>query len=122
MMKILIGTTELEVINCYAYRYQNGKLVLKIELDQTVIAHDELKTLLKENTGDFVKITEKSVVTEVEGSDPITTVTEMKETYSGFSYTLSITDKEEKYFVELECISETERKLGDVQNELATQK
>lgn len=97
-MKITIGTTELTVTGCYAYRYQNGKLVLKIEVPQSEITHDDLKALIKGNTADIV----------CEKDDGTT------ETFSGFSYTLTILDKDDTYFVEVECVSETERKVADM--------
>lgn len=104
-MKITVGTTELTVTGCYAYRYQNGKLVLKIEVPQTEITHDSLKALIKGNTGDIV----------CEKDDGTT------ETFSGFVYTLTILDKDETYFVEVECVSETERKLANLQNAVTSQ-
>lgn len=99
-MKILVGTRELTVTSCYAYRYQNGKLVLKVDVPQTEIAHDELKELIKDNTDDIV----------------LTKDDETTETFSGFSYTLTILDKDDTYYVEVECISETERKVAELQH------
>lgn len=104
-MNILVGTTTLNVTNCYAYRYQNGKLVLKIDVPQTEIAHDDLKNLIKTNTADIV-------LTYDDGST---------ETFSGFSYTLTILDKDETYYVEVECISETERKVASMQRDISSQ-
>lgn len=104
-MRITVGERELVVKNCYAYRYQNGKLVLKIEVNQSEIAHDELKTLIKDNTDDI--ICEKEDGT--------------KEIFSGFRYTLSILDKDDTYTVEVECISEAERKIADLQHRVEEQ-
>lgn len=98
-MTVTIGTTTLNVNGCDAVRYASGKLVLKIVVPQTEIGHDELKTLLKENDGDIVKNNDDAL-----------------DTYTGFSYTLTILDRDDVYECELECISETERKLRDLQN------
>ena len=104
-MKVLIGSTELTVNNCYAYRYQNGKLVLKIEVPQSEIAHDDLKALLKDNTDDIIK---------VDGDN--------RETFSGFRYTLTILDRDDVYECEVECVSEMERKVGDLEKLLEEEK
>lgn len=100
-MKIIINNTELAVNSCYPYRYNNGKLVLKIEVQQGTITHDELKTLLKENTGDIV-------ATNDDGT---------QQTYSGFTYAVEITDKNEIYAVELLCQSEAEYQVGILKKE-----
>lgn len=96
-MFIRIAETELNVNNAYAFRYANGKLVLKIEVPQSEIDHDDLKALLKENQGDIIK---------VDG--------DKTETFTGFSYTVVITDRDDVYECEVECVSETERKVGDL--------
>ena len=105
-MKILIGQTELEVNNCYSYRYQNGKVVLKIEVDQETIGHDELKALLKNNTEDIVRLADDGTVAE---------------TYSGFYFTVSILDKDNIYECEVECVSVAERKIADQNRIIAEQ-
>lgn len=103
-MFIRISTTEINVNNAYAFRYANGKLVLKIEVPQSEIEHDDLKALLKENQGDIVK---------VDG--------DKTETFTGFSYTVIITDRDEVYECEVECVSEVERKVGDLRVVIAGQ-
>lgn len=103
-MTIKIGTTTLNVTECYAYRYQNGKLVLKITLPKTEIGHDDLYDLVKNNTGDVL----------------LTNDDQSTETFSGYSYTLTILTNDTEYQVEVECISETERKVGNLQTDLNT--
>lgn len=95
-MKLSIGNTELTVKNCYALRYQNGKLVLKIEVGQEAIGHDDLKALLKNNTGDII----------------LTKDDESTETFSGFGYTVQILDRDDVYECELECTSESTYQIG----------
>lgn len=46
-MTVKIGTTTINVTECYAFRYQNGKLVLKITVPKTEIGHDDLYNLVK---------------------------------------------------------------------------
>lgn len=109
-MKVLINSTELTVLNCYAYRYSSGKLVLRMEIPQTDISHDDLKILLKENTGDIVA-----------SKDDGTT-----ETFTGFHYQVRISDSEtpegvEVHSCEIECMSETEFQLGILQRTVASQ-
>lgn len=103
-MFITVNGTILNVTDCYAYRYNDGKLVLKIIVPQTEIGHDALKVLLKTNEGDIVKNNEGQL-----------------ETYSGFRYTLTILDRDDVYECEVECVSETERKVGDLKNEVSNQ-
>lgn len=110
-MKVLINSSELEVLNCYAYRYSSGKLVLRIEIPQADISHDNLKTLLKENTGDIVAVKD-------DGST---------ETFTGFHYQVRIADSEtpegvEIHSCEIECMSESEFQLGILQRTVETQK
>lgn len=97
-MKILIGTKELAVTNCYTYRYGNGKVTLRIEMLQEEISHDELKALLK-NAEEIVCVKDDNT----------------QQSFSGFRNTIvSITDKTELvneieteiFFVELEFQSE----------------
>lgn len=103
-MTVKIGTTTINVTECYAYRYQNGKLVLKITLPKTEIGHDDLYDLVKNNTGDVL----------------LTNDDQSTETFSGYSYTLTILTNDTEYQVEVECISETERKVGNLQTDLNT--
>lgn len=109
-MKIIINSTELAVLNCYAYRYQNGKLVLKIEISQTEIGHDNLKVLLKENTEGITVVRDDGTA----------------ETFSGFHYQVRITDMAledgtEIYACEIENVSENEYQIGILQQTLAVQ-
>lgn len=109
-MKVLINLSELTVLNCYAYRYSNGKLVLRIEIPQSDISHDDLKTLLKENAGDIIAI-----------KDDGTT-----ETFTGFHYQVRISDSEtpegvEIHSCEIECVSENEFQIGILQRTVAQQ-
>lgn len=103
-MTVKIGTTTLNVTECYAFRYQNGKLVLKITLPKTEIDHDDLFDLVKNNEDDII-LTNDDQSTEV---------------FSGYSYTLTILTNDTEYQVEVECISETERKVGNLQTDLNT--
>lgn len=103
-MTVKIGTTTINVTECYAYRYQNGKLVLKITLPKTEIGHDDLYDLVKNNTGDVL----------------LTNDDQSSEVFSGYSYTLTILTNDTEYQVEVECISETERKVGNLQTDLNT--
>lgn len=118
-MKLFVGTRELIVTNCYPYRYNNGKLVLKMDVAQENIRQDELKALLKDNTDDIICIKENG----------------KQEIYSGFYRTLSITDTEKEildsngevigtheiYFVEIECISEATFQNGRLRQKIADQ-
>ncbi len=101
-MQIIVSNTTLNVLDARRFRYANGKLVLQIKIPQTEIAHDELKALLKNNKGDIVKMDGEKVL----------------ETFSGFSYTLTITDHNDVYDVEIECVSEVESKLEDTRTAL----
>ena len=110
-MKILVGTTELTVTNCYAYRYPNGKLVLKIETPQENISHDDLKTLLKNNTEDII-------LTRDDGKT---------ETFTGFHYQVKIADEVnaegvEIHSCEVECQSENDFQIGILQRTVEEQK
>lgn len=109
-MKITVGTTDLEVTSCYAYRYPNGKLILKIELPQTTITHDELRTLLKENTKDIV-------LTKDDNST---------ESFTGFHYQVKVSDDVtpdgvEIHSCEVECQSENDFQIGIMQRTIADQ-
>ena len=95
-MKIIINETELIVTNCYPFRYPSGKLVLKIEVLQSAIGHDDLKELLKNNTSDIILVKDD----------------ESQSSFSGFTYAVEITDKDEKYYCELLCQSESDYQIG----------
>ena len=96
-MKVLIGTQELLVRNHYAQRFPNGRLVLKMEIPEDEISYSDLKALIKGNTDDIV-------ATNDDGTE---------HTYSGFGYTVQITDKDDGYlYCELECVSEAEYQIG----------
>ena len=113
-MKVLVNNAELDVLNCYPYRFNNGKLVLRMEILQANIEHDALKALLKANTGDVVQINDDGTQTS----------------YSGFQHAVSITDKEEVidnvaqeiYFIEIECKSESDYLIGVLWSEIEKQK
>ena len=110
-MKLLIASTELTVTNCYAYRYPNGKLVLKIETPQENISHDDLKTLLKNNTEDIT-------LTRDDGKT---------ETFTGFHYQVKIADEVnaegvEIHSCEVECQSENDFQIGILQRTVEEQK
>ena len=110
-MKLLISSTELTVTNCYAYRYPNGKLVLKIETPQENISHDDLKTLLKNNTEDIT-------LTRDDGKT---------ETFTGFHYQVKIADEVnaegvEIHSCEVECQSENDFQIGILQRTVEEQK
>ena len=110
-MILLIASTELTVTNCYAYRYPNGKLVLKIETPQENIGHDDLKTLLKNNTEDIT-------LTRDDGKT---------ETFTGFHYQVKIADEVnaegvEIHSCEVECQSENDFQIGILQRTVEEQK
>ena len=109
-MKIKVGTTELNVINCYPYRFPNGKLVLKIEVSQSEIGHDDLRAFLKANKEDIILIKEDDTT----------------ETFAGFYYQVRIADSElpdgtEIHDCEIECVSENEYQIGILQRTVAEQ-
>lgn len=51
--KIVFGNNELPVTNAYAFRYPNGKVVLRVECDDTVTSEAPMK-LLKDNEDDIL--------------------------------------------------------------------
>lgn len=111
-MKILIGQTELEVLNCYAFRHGNGKLVLNLELLQEVMDATSLYNLIKNNTEDIV-------CTYDDGTQKI---------FSGFRYStnLTMTSKTDDtgvimqiYKAEVECVSEQEFQNGILKQQIA---
>ena len=103
-MKAIFNETELNVVGCLPHRYASGKLVLRVTVDQTVIGHDELKALIKSNTGDITVIRDD----------------ESQETYSGFNYNVQIIDDETNYICEIECKSELEYQLSLAKKEITT--
>ena len=103
-MRILIGNTELTVINCYPYEYQNGKRELKIWIPQSEIEYSALKTVLnEENTGEIV-------LTKDDGTT---------QTFVGYNTTYEITDKTEQgmavFYVVIQCVAEAERRALEAQ-------
>ena len=51
--KITFGNNELSVSNVYAFRYPNGKVVLRVECDESVTEEAPMK-LLKDNESDIL--------------------------------------------------------------------
>lgn len=102
-MNLVIKNTNLVVSDCYPYRFNNGKLVLRFTVDKAEIGHDQLYDLIKDNTEDILCQREDGSV----------------DVYSGFKYTLTILTKEDTYEVEVECVSEVERKVGELQRVIA---
>lgn len=101
-MILKIKETTLNVLNAYAFRFQNGRLVLRVEVPQTEISHDALKELFKTNTEDITKTNDDGRV----------------ETFGGFvsaedaPVIVKITDTTnengvEVYEVEAECVAES---------------
>ena len=111
-MKILIGQTELEVLDCYTFRFKNGRLVLNLKLLQEVVEISVLRTLIDKNKEDII-------CTHNDGT---------KKLFSGFSYSASytITNEENEdgtttpvYKVEVECTSEQEFQNGLLKQKIA---
>ena len=102
-MKILISNTELTATQCYAYEFANAKRELRITIPQSEIAYSDLKTILKENTGEIV-------LTKGDGTI---------QTFVGYATTYEITDKTEDdvdvFYVVIQCVAEAERRALEAQ-------
>ena len=72
--KIVFGEHELAVTNAYAFRYQNDKVVLRVECDPSVTEEASMK-LLKDNEDDILFYEYNEETKEYE----------LKMTYSGYS-------------------------------------
>lgn len=114
MSKLLIGTTELNVISCFAHEHVNGKRELKVTLLQSEITYDALKTLFKNEDGaDIIHTEDNGTVT----------------TYIGYKATVDITSTTTKEDVEVfvvvaKCVAEAERRAleAKAQAEVLTEK
>lgn len=110
-MKILVGETEIPVVNCYAYRYPTGRLVLNIDVIYDVISHDALRAIFVDNSSDIV-------LTKDDGKT---------ETFTGFYHQVKVsdnvreTDGTEIHSCEIECVSESEFQLGILQRKVQEQ-
>lgn len=107
-MKILIGTTELEVKECAPLRKPNGEVTLRITADKSRIGFDDFVTLLKENTADIQKLDDSGAVIDI---------------YSGFHYSvkMSYDSAKETYTAEVVCQSEAEFQNGILKKQIAEQ-
>lgn len=84
-MKILIGTTQLDVINIFAERdITNNKLYLKVDVAYSTIDYTVLKKLFKENTEDIKQMNEDGITID--------------NIYSGFIYQEPKDFEEEEYY------------------------
>lgn len=97
-MKIQIGGIEVNVKSCSARELQNGTRFLHIAFLQSEIEYAALKELLAANTGEII----------------LTKDDDTKRTFSGYTFTPEVTDKEEEdgtkvYFVVIKCVAEAER-------------
>ena len=100
MSKLLVGTTELNVLSCYAHEHVNGKRELRVTLLQTEKSYEELKALFKNEDGaDIIHTKDDGTV----------------HSYIGYKFTVDITgttNKEhgEVFNVVVKCVAEAERK------------
>ena len=107
-MRVLIGGTELTVMNCYPHEYQSGKRELRIWIPQSEIEYSALKAVLnEENTGEIV-------LTKDDGTT---------QTLVGYNTTYEITDKTESgvavFYVVIQCVAEAERRALEAKAEAA---
>ena len=99
-MKIIIDQTTLTVKNCYPYRYNNGKLVLKIEILKEAIGAGELLALCEELKNNALDI----MVVDDAG--------EVSQAYVGFHHNYNFSADGTQYTVELENESESRYQIG----------
>lgn len=105
-MKILIGSTELNVKKCFPRELPNGKRLLQITILQSEVEYAALKEILAANTGEIV-------LTKDDGTT---------QTFSGYTFTPEITDKTEEdgtavYYVVIQCVAEAERQALEAKAE-----
>ena len=104
-MNILIGGTNLEIMECTPYQHPNGKRELRIKLPQENIGYYELIDVLD---GDTSKI----IVTKND---------EATSTYSGYETTYEVTSKEENevkiWYVVMFCVAEAERRASEAKEQ-----
>lgn len=94
-MKIIVGTTELTVSNCYPYRYGSGKLVLKIEIPKEGNSLANLETICEDIKTNASKV-------EVYNDDG-----EKEQVFSGFHYNYDLGSRGGQYVIEMENESES---------------
>lgn len=103
MKKIIVGTKELEVLDCYPFEYTNGKRELRVKLLQSKMDILELHSLFKEN---------EESITYVE--DDVT-----KGVYVGYKSSAKIELAEEEevlvYNAVIPCVLEVERQVLELQ-------
>lgn len=104
MKKIIFGNNELPVTDVYAYRYSNGKIVLRVSANETEVTEADLK-LLQTNADpiDYYELDNDEWI--------------KKMTYEGYvsgEYVSSY--KDGVYSAEITRVSETERKVAELQN------
>ena len=108
-MKILIGSTELEVTSCSPLRHNNGKIELVVEIPAAGNNEADLRALFKNNTEDILKYADDG--------------TAVVETLSGFRYSVNTAYNENKdaFLIYAEGVSEAEFQNGRLRQQIADQ-
>ena len=122
--KIKFGETEINVTNCYPFKYSNGKIVLRVSASEEEVDESTLK-LLKTNTEDILYFEAPDVEVLKGDSDGNTeTCTEvgeyvLKATYENYTsgdYTSSYSNG--IYEAEITRIGETEAKVKILEEDM----